>query len=57
MKFKSFFLVFLLISNSCFARSIELEQKSISLKDFIILKAELFMNENIKNVFIHHINF
>ena len=52
MKFKSFFLVFLLISNSCFARSIGLEQKSISLRDFIILKAELFMNENIKNVFL-----
>ena len=51
MKFKCFFLVFLLISNSCFARSIGLEQKSISLRDFIILKAELFMNENIKNVF------
>ena len=53
MKFRiCFFVFFLLISNSCFANSIQLERKSISLKDFIILKTELFMNENIKNVFL-----
>ena len=51
MRIKTLIFIFLLNFSNCFANSLELEKISISLKDFIVLKFDLFMQENTRNVF------
>ena len=52
MNYKSFTLLFLvLVFTKVKADSLSLQEKFIPLKDFVILKYELFFKENAKNVF------
>jgi hypothetical protein len=52
MKFKFFFLFTFFFLNSILnANELDLSKKFIPLKDFIILKYELFFKENVKNIF------
>ena len=52
MKFKIIIFISFFISNICNAQNLGLDKKSISLKDFVILKIEMFMDENISNIFL-----
>ena len=51
MKFKFFLLLSIFVNFKLSANEINLEKNFIPLKDFIILKYELFFKENAKNVF------
>lgn len=51
MKFKFYLLFFMFINFKLSANEINLEKNFIPLKDFIILKYELFFEENAKNIF------
>lgn len=51
MKFKFFLLLSFFVNFKLSANEINLEKNFIPLKDFIILKYELFFKENAKNVF------
>ena len=45
-----FFFVFILNLNSALAKEIDLSEKYIPLKDFILLKFDLFLNNNLNNL-------
>ena len=51
MKFKFYLLLFIFINFKLSANELDLKKNFIPLKDFIILKYELFFKENAKNVF------
>ena len=52
MKFKKyFFILFFILFKSAYASTINLEKNSISLKDFLFLKLDLFLQQNIVNMF------
>ena len=63
MKIKKLFLIYFLtlLTFSSFAQSSNLNDKFLPLKDFLVLKFELFLKENVKNIFagggITHIAF
>ena len=51
MKFKFYLLLFIFINFKLSANELDLKKNFIPLKDFIILKYELFFKENAKNIF------
>ncbi len=51
MKFKFYLLLFIFINFKSSANELDLKKNFIPLKDFIILKYELFFKENAKNIF------